>query len=249
MFKKLFLLVFFAGPVLGFFQVDFSHSWHHVSHESAHIAKSPSDISEAIVQIYQAKDFKWKGAASVRTWIATKDRRARSYTVYEIIGAHEGSGKPVLSVQRKSPDELWYGQAPRLIYELKGEEAYRAIPKIDQLARSYPFANKYEGWFGPNDNTFVAHVVRQVDEINFAMPHNAVGKDYLVDNPFFSRTPTKTGYQINYKGMIGLLISREEGVEINLGGLVIGVNPKRGELKLPGFSAFSIKNLNLIDTH
>ena len=243
MFKKLFFIALFAGPVIGFFQVDMTKSWQRNHEVSVGVAQEAAKEPQALVQIYQARDFKWKGAVSVRTWIATKERHSRSYVVYEIEGWNQPSGKSVLSVTRKDPDHTWFGKAPKLIYELKGEMAVRAIEQIDKIAKRYPYTHEYESWFGPNDNTFVAHVVRNVDELHFAMPPNAVGKDYLVGEKLYDCTPSKSGYQVNYRGMFGFMISRDEGFELNLGGLVIGVNPSEKEIKLPGFGAIGFKDV------
>ncbi|MCF7852784.1 MAG: DUF3750 domain-containing protein [Simkaniaceae bacterium] len=241
MFKKLFFIVLLAGPVIGFFQIDFAQSGQ--EHESSHVAKAAHRIPEALVQIYQAKEQQWKGMLSVRTWIATKEKHSRSYVVYEVLGSKLPKHESVVSIQKKAPDEFWYGQKPEIIYELKGLEAELAIPKIDQLARQYPHTHEYEMWFGPNDNTFVSHIVRHVDQIQFSMPSNAMGKDYIVGDHMFARSPSKTGYQFNYKGLGGFLLSRDEGVEVSIFGLVFGVNPMQGEVKLPGYGSVSIKDI------
>lgn len=245
MFKKLFFGFLFLGPIIGLLQVDLSRSWNERNDRSIGITPNPSKTPEALVQIYQAKDFKWKGAASVRTWIATKEYHSRYFIVYEIEGWKKYQGHSVVSIQKKLPDFTWFGQEPKLIYELKGDLAQRAIPQIDQLARHYPYQSQYESWFGPNDNTFVAHIIRHVEELHFAMPPNAVGKDYLVGEKFYDVTPTKTGYQVNFRGMVGILVSKEEGFEINLGGLVLGVNPSNKEIKLPGFGSIGFNDVKL----
>ena len=243
MFRKLFLLLLLAGPVVGFFKVDLSRSWSRQEETSGHVAQKAVMHPEALVQIYQAKAYKWQGAVSVRTWIATKDHHARQYVVYEIEGWKHDSDQSVVSITRKAPDHTWFGQAPELIYELSGRDAEAAILKIDRLAKTYPHAYEYEGWFGPNDNTFVAHIVRNVDEIEFGMPPNALGKDYLPDNVLLARTPSNSGYQLNYKGMVGVMLSKDEGFELNLGGLVLGVNPVKQQVKLPGFGAVELSHL------
>jgi hypothetical protein len=241
MFKKALLILLLAGPVLGIFKVDLSQTWNNYQERAVGIAPEATSCFEALVHIYQVKEPKWKGAFAVRTWIATKAKYARSYTVYAI--DPEAKGKNVVSIQRKAPDETFFGQAPTLIYELKGKEAEKAVDKIDKLAKQYPYSMEYESWFGPNQNTFVAHIVRNVDEIEFAMPSNAIGKDYLAFGRLYDRTPTKTGYQMSYKGMVGIMISRKEGFEVNVGGFVLGVNPSEQQIKLPGFGAIGLSDL------
>jgi hypothetical protein len=42
-----------------------------------------------------------------------------------------------------------------------------------------PYPNTYRPWPGPNSNTFLAHIARQVPELVIQLPSNAVGKDHL----------------------------------------------------------------------
>ena len=48
-----------------------------------------------------------------------------------------------------------------------------------------------------------------------------------------SRSPSGTGAQFNLGGVAGLLVGWEEGIEVNVAGLIFGVNPKRLSLNLP----------------
>ena len=243
MLKKALLILLISGPILGIFKVDLSQTWNNQQERAVGIAPEATECPEALVHIYQVKEPKWKGAFSVRTWIATKAKYARSYTVYGINPEVEGKGRVL--IERKAPDETFFGQSPTLIYELRGKAAEKAVDKIDRLARHYPYAMEYESWFGPNQNTFVAHIVRSVDEIEFAMPSNAIGKDYLTFNRLYDRTPTKTGYQMSYKGLFGIMLSRKEGLEINVGGFVVGVNPSEQQIKLPAFGAIGLSDIKL----
>lgn len=61
----------------------------------------------------------------------------------------------------------------------------------------------------------------------------AVGKDYLFDG-VFAPTPSGTGYQLSLGGVVGVLVALEEGIEVNILGLGIGVDLMRPALKLPG---------------
>src|SRR6516164_8454673 len=48
-------------------------------------------------------------------------------------------------------------------------------------ASSYPYPKSYRPWFGPNSNTFLAHIARRVPGLAIQLPSNAVGKDFLPD--------------------------------------------------------------------
>ena len=41
---------------------------------------------EAVVQVYGARTWGWRGNFGVHTWVAVKPAKARAYTVYEVIG-------------------------------------------------------------------------------------------------------------------------------------------------------------------
>ena len=49
-----------------------------------------------------------------------------------------------------------------------------------------------------------------------------------------ARTPSGTGWQISLFGILGVIASRDEGVELNVLGLVTGIDVRHPALKLPG---------------
>ena len=117
--------------------------------------------------------------------------------------------------------------------DLRGPVAERAIQGIRKAAETYPYPETYRLWPGPNSNTFTAYVARNVPELKAALPSNALGKDYLDEGQFFTRTPSSTGWQLSLYGVLGLALGIQEGLEINLLGLVFGVDVARPALKLP----------------
>ncbi len=62
----------------------------------------------------------------------------------------------------------------------------------------------------------------------------AIGKDYLGRTTFVAKSPSGTGFQVSVFGVLGLLAAVEEGFEINLLGLTLGIDPLGLALKLPG---------------
>jgi hypothetical protein len=60
-----------------------------------------------------------------------------------------------------------------------------------------------------------------------------VGKDYL-PGAVVSRSPSGTGYQFSLFGVLGFMAARDEGLELNLLGLSLGVDPSPLTLKMPG---------------
>ena len=87
---------------------------------------------------------------------------------------------------------------------------------------------------GCGRNTFPAWVGHEVPGLRLALPATAIGKDYIADGGVFDRAPSNTGYQFSILGLVGVLAARREGLEVNLLGLVFGVDPLGPAIKLPG---------------
>jgi len=202
------------------------------SREPVGLAPDPRRHRDAVVQVYAARAVRWRGYFGVHTWIAAKPRDAESYTVYEVNGWRLRRTGTAISISDRPPDSRWFGNAPALVAEIRGDAAEAAIPRIEQAVERYPYAEHYRVWPGPNSNTFVAFVLREVPALTADLPPTAIGKDYL-GGDFFARSPSGTGFQISAVGVLGLLVGIEEGLELNLLGLTFGVDPKDLALKLP----------------
>ena len=66
------------------------------------------------------------------------------------------------------------------------------------------------------------------------LPSTAIGKDYLPISRVIAATPSGTGIQLSLLGLLGVLAGSDEGVELNVLGLVTGIDLRRPALKLPG---------------
>lgn len=239
----LFLLLTFTGPlwILASGKISLTADYLTANRSSAHIAPDATHTSEAVIQVYSARAFNWRGLFSVHLWIAAKPKNAEQYTVYQVVGWRTLRGLPALSTETDTADRYWYDQKPEVILDIRGEKAETLIPKIAAASEHYPYPNPYTAWPGPNSNTFIAYVAREIPELSLALPSNAVGKDYLSATQFFARSPSGTGYQFSLFGIFGITLAREEGLEINLLGLVYGISPKQWAIKLPGFGDIRIK--------
>ena len=230
------LIVLAIGPVLVLAggTVRLGQDWRSADRSSAGIAPVPADAPEAVVSVWAARAFNWRGLIAVHTWIATKPANAPHYTVHQVIGWRGWGGGNVVVSSPDHPDRSWYGQPPRLMKELRGPRAARAIPKILEAVDAYPYARKYRLWPGPNSNTFTAWVARRVPELDVELPTIAIGKDYLGGGRLLAPSPGGRGFQISVFGLAGVLVGLEEGIELNLLGLVFGVDPLGPAIKLPG---------------
>ena len=233
----LFVALLVAGPVwtLASGRASLHGDWRTASHRVVGLAPDPALHPEAIVQVYASRAFAWRGAFAVHTWLAAKPRHADGYTRYEVIGWNAGSGQSLVSVSTtRAADAEWFGAVPRLVDELRGAEAEAVIAKLPRIVAAYPYAGVYSLWPGPNSNTFTAYLGRQLPELRLNLPSTAIGKDYLPVGDLFARTPSGTGYQFSLAGVLGASAARDEGVELNLLGLVFGLDLRRPALKLPG---------------
>jgi len=230
------LLFLLTGPMLvvAMGTVTLGGHWSTASRESSHQAPNPNTTPEAVVQVYAARAFSWRGAFGIHPWFAIKPAGASGYTVYEKIGWRVMRGLPAISIAQRTPDGYWFGQKPTILAELRGPAAEAAIAKLDAAAKAYPYNDSYRIWPGPNSNTFAAFVARAVPELRVDLPPTALGKDYLAPGSVLAVAPSGTGWQFSLFGLFGILAAVEEGVEINILGLTVGIDPLDLAIKLPG---------------
>lgn len=155
-----------------------NQDWRTASRESAGIAPDPAQTSEAVLHVYGADAWGWRGWFAIHTWIAAKGTGETAYTVYEVIGWRASRGLPVVRVARDVPDRLWYGARPRLLKEHRGAGVDDLIAAVDQAAREYPWPEEYKAFPGPNSNTFIAWIARRVPELGLDLPFSAIGSGY-----------------------------------------------------------------------
>jgi hypothetical protein len=214
-------------------QVPLGRDYRTADRSSAGIAPPAEATPEAVVQVYGARALNWRGIFGVHTWIATKPANASQYTIHHVIGWRAYRNLPVVVSAPGIPDGRWFGNEPELIAGLRGEVAAQAIPKIIAAVATYPYPNEYQLRPGPNSNTFMAYVGRQVPELKLDLPATAIGKDYPINGSIVDRSPSGTGYQLSLLGVLGVTMAREEGIELNLLGLNFGVDFLNPALRLP----------------
>lgn len=192
----------------------------------------PKVDTEAVVYVLAGRTGRWKGIFAHHSWIVVKPRGASRYTRYDVVGW----GNPVRT-DAYPPDGRWYSDTPVIVATLRGAAAERAIPRIRDAVAAYPYAARgsYTIWPGPNSNTFVATIVRTVPDLATGLLPTALGKDYAGTWLYAGNTPSGTGLQLSINGAAGLSVGWVEGIEINLFGLVAGLDIRRPALKLPGW--------------
>ena len=236
------IFVICLGPLLvvACGKVNISNDWRTADRSPQGLAPLAENETSAVVQVYAARAFHWRGIFAVHTWIAVKPAGAAQFTVHQVLGWQERRGLPVVVSTADYPDRSWYGNAPELLLDIRGERAVSLITQIERAISSYPYEMEYTLWPGPNSNTFVAHVAREVPELGLELPTTAIGKDYLNNGKVFANAPSGTGWQVSLFGVLGLTLAAEEGLEANILSANFGVDLSPLGIKLPGIGRLGI---------
>ena len=153
--------------------------WRTASRETAGIAPDPSITNEAVLQVYGADAWGWRGWFAIHTWIAAKRSGEDFYTVYDVIGWRGYRGRPVMKIYQDVPDRLWFGEKPQVLIDHRGEGVDELIDAVNEAALAYPWKTTYKAFPGPNSNTFTAWVAKQVPELELNLPFSAIGSGYV----------------------------------------------------------------------
>ncbi len=153
--------------------------WYTASRVSAGIAPDPAETSEAVVHVYGADVRGWRGWFAIHTWIATKRTDQDFYLLYDVVGWRAHHGQPVVRVIRDIPDRYWYGAKPKLLKAHQGKYVDAMIDAVEIAAGTYPWMDTYKSFPGPNSNTFIAWVAKQVPELDLNLPFSAIGSGYV----------------------------------------------------------------------
>ena len=204
---------------------------------SAKLLPVATEAPQAIVAVYAARVGRWRGIFAHHTWVVVKEAGARDYTRYDKVGW----GRPVRT-DGWPPDGRWFSNPPELVVAIEGEAAERLVPRVRAAVAGYPYGEwgRYRAWPGPNSNTFVAHVMREVPELSAVLPPTALGKDWHPTGSLLGLTPSRTGIELSLGGVLGVAIGWVEGIEVNFLGLVAGLDLRRPALKLPGWGRIGI---------
>jgi hypothetical protein len=212
-------------------------NWSVADWTSANLLPRTAGSSQAMVTVYCARAGRWRGLLASHCWIVTRARGAADYTRYDVVGW----GRPVRH-NAFPPDGRWYGNTPTPMAAFTGERAENMVERIELAVARYPYAaaGSYGAWPGPNSNTFVAWIARQVPEMGLELPPTAVGKDYLGSGFGVAPTPSGTGWQVSLAGVLGIGLAYEEGLELNLFGLTLGIDFRDLGIKLPSIGKISL---------
>ena len=216
---------------------DLGPDWGRADWSSAKLLPEARGHEEALIRIYAARTGRWRGIVAHHSWVVVKPKGALRYTRYDKVGW----GSPVRT-DGWAADARWFGNVPQVVVAIDGPEAERLIPDIRKAVAEYPYGQggDYRVWPGPNSNTFVAHILAAVPDLQAALPPTALGKDFHVLSDVVGWTPSHTGIQVHLGGYLGVSLGWIEGVEVNVLGLVTGLDIRRPALKLPGWGRIGV---------
>jgi hypothetical protein len=241
----IFILLVFIVPILAraalFAASDQPRRYSEANWSSIGALPAASAFPEARVLVLSGRTGSWKGVFAVHSWVVIKPANAPRWTRYDVVGW----GSP-LRQNGWAPDGRWYGNSPRVVADVAGAEAEALIPRVEAAIKDYRYshAGDYRIWPGPNSNSFTAAVLRAVPELGVALPSNAIGRDFR-DGPYAGRTDSGTGFEISLWGMVGVKLAWVEGFEVNVLGLVAGLDVRHPGVKIPGFGRIGFNGWSL----
>ncbi len=212
-------------------------SWSSANWSSAGLLPAASAKPEAMLHVYCGRVGRWRGAFAHHCWVVVKEENAPAYTRYDVVGW----GRPVRR-DAYPADGRWFGSMPELVGMAEGKAAQALAPRVHAAVARYPFARPgdYHAWPGPNSNSFVNFVLAAVPEAGIALPPTALGKDYRADGWFAGATPSGSGVQLAWRGLVGITLGWVEGLELNVLGMVAGIDWRYPAIKLPGFGRIGV---------
>jgi hypothetical protein len=213
-----------------------SGNWRAADRSSAGLLPPATAKTPAMVRVYAARTVSWRGIVAVHSWIVLKEAGGR-YERYDLTAW----GEPI-RVNGFEPDGRWFGQMPTEVLSADGAQAAAAIPPLRAAIASYRYRHlgDYNAWPGPNSNTFVAAVMAAVPGLTASLPPTAIGKDFPVDGRWLAPTPSGTGFRLSLGGYAGLTVAWVEGLQMNLLGLVAGIDIRRPAIELPGIGRLAL---------
>lgn len=232
----LFLGVLFILPALitlAWWQLqEHPKSWSSADWSASGVLPAATSDREAAIYLMAARTGGLKGALSVHSWIVFKRPGASAYERYEKVGW----GMPVRR-NAYPADGRWYSNMPEIIHAVRGEEAAQLIPRFEAAIASYPFAARgnYRLWPGPNSNSFVAYLLRQVPQFGAVMPPNATGRDFAPG--LFAHDWSADGRDLHFTlgGVFGISVGAASGFEMHFVGLVAGFDFAHPAIKIPAY--------------
>ncbi len=176
----------------------------------------------------------WFTHFAQHSWFDVREGPAGPWRRIEIPTPSSGVQITELAPGEAFEDERWE-RAVRVRAWEYGAGVDRLVVELVAAARAWDDGG-YRTWPGPNSNTFVDAMLREVDGLSGQQHHNAIGKDYG-----WRVGESATGFGVELETPIaGLQLGLVEGVEVHLFGLTFGVGLQPLALRLPFLPALEV---------
>jgi hypothetical protein len=169
----------------------------------------------------------WVSRFAIHSWV---DYRADVHSPWkrvEVMNKTRGLLHHQIDYETVHSRERW-GNGVRVLSQSDGKNSPDFVREIKDFSDNYD-ATTYTAWPGPNSNTFVERLLREVNGLTAQLDHNAVGKGHGF---YAGRTTGGTGIELQ-SSFVGAAIGLREGVELSLMGLSSGVSVIPFSVKIP----------------
>ncbi len=157
-------------------------SWKDTSCKSTN--SIPLSLTEEMIYIMHSKLYSWRGAIAYHSWVSVV---TDSYTNYEIIDNEDlakhlnidciENPNNLTFKNNRTADNLWFGNYP--IVGFKYHAADKSIgERLEHNFKEYPYKEKYRSIPGPNSNSYVSYLIRNISELNYTLPLKALGRNF-----------------------------------------------------------------------
>ena len=148
---------------------------------------------------------------------------------YRVEVTHPKSGVRTVKLKEDAVHEkIRWNERVRILSQTNGQKHSNLIRDIRIFAKSYD-DSVYRSYPGPNSNTFIEKMTREVDGLSAQLDHNAIGKEIGFH---FGKTSGGTGIELQTP-VLGVAVGLKEGVELNVIGLSAGLSFWPPSLRVP----------------
>jgi len=156
-------------------------------------------------------------------WVSLRPGGSEKWERWEVMCCPDGSKFSTVKRSSIRPTSDYGGSGGDVRFHalIRGKRAAKIISCVRKKAPTYPQRNEYQGWPGPNSNTFVDWLVRAC-AIRTELPAPNIGRNHrgIIGA---SWSAGGTGFQIDTY-LFGFKIGLTEGIEIHLLGLTFGID-------------------------
>jgi hypothetical protein len=223
--KKLLIILYVLGPILGFMRATFLSD---SSESRLQLAKG-----QAHVQFVTYRPQGPSKAITLESLVIYKSPKSK-YATLLFINSEGFIEKSDLANTVEFDDFS-------VILNYQGSQATDALAKIESAIKKYPFVGENTGLLGPNNNTFTAYLLRQLQS-DVELPSNAMGKDYLGDSVRWLYLGKKNLFIGSIGGYVSVFGS-DQKAGFSILGLSLGYNWKENILSLPGLGDIYLQSL------